>query len=716
MRCTTCAALHYRDLQNCSLRLHDSPEDLRASAENGCEFCALCWALCVQKRLYETDEYNKGLKDKSVWLEGYLYPSQNYNRIMENMDIMTSPNGLELCIGSFTLEDGNERNTRRITVGQLPIFADPGTPASHLYLETWTTIDRNPQEYVNFAKQSISRCKLQHKLCTTPSSDGMTASQMPTRLIEVGDSQGKPAVRLVITDESKVQIPYLALSYCWGENAESMMKLRRDNIEELQSYIDEERLSKTHRDAFQVTRDLGYRYIWIDALCIVQGDIGDKAAKADWEYESPRMRQVYSHAALTIVAGRAADSRDGFLENKIRQAAGPCAIPFCRPDLIKWRAVIPETDEMGDILVALPRSVDDGPVSKRAWCFQEAILSPRALVFGKEQLYFRCREISVWEDGHVKRSPFYELQNARSAVYSSTSPTLNSLGEGDEEVRRRMLIYWYREILWQFTERGITNPDDIFAALSGLAQAVKPQIRSSYLAGLWEVDMVRGLLWKPRHVHSRGPRWLTKCERRMSRPQENANTQTQMVPVAVPSWSWAAIEGQVGLDHTRRHEDKYHESNALIHPKYQGRWTRDSVCHSTAVHITSCELEFFGRPQRVRTSKHLRRQSRWPNVLERYKCEQYFGAWVDLIPMQENEMNQSIKGDIDLDGPGHIVATGFFDVWTEKVSTCWCVPVTKEEGLILTRDDTGKFRRGGTIKIVDLAWMTSVDEEEMCLI
>jgi len=44
-----------------------------------------------------------------------------------------------------------------------------------------------------------------------------------------------------------------------------------------------ENLSKTFQDALTITHELGYQYIWIDSLCIVQDD------KFDWETESKNM-------------------------------------------------------------------------------------------------------------------------------------------------------------------------------------------------------------------------------------------------------------------------------------------------------------------------------------------------------------------------------------------------------------------------------------------
>lgn len=63
---------------------------------------------------------------------------------------------------------------------------------------------------------------------------------------------------------------YACLSYCWG-GAQEYMTTRAT----LQSYVESLNLSslaKTIQDAIKVTRMLHLRYLWIDALCIIQDD------------------------------------------------------------------------------------------------------------------------------------------------------------------------------------------------------------------------------------------------------------------------------------------------------------------------------------------------------------------------------------------------------------------------------------------------------------
>lgn len=91
---------------------------------------------------------------------------------------------------------------------------------------------------------------------------------------------------------------YLTLSYIWGAGRKFVAL--QENIHALSqpgglvSVLD--RLSRTIRDALDVTRRLGEKYIWIDSLCIVQ-DGGEEKAAALRD-----MGLVYSQSLLMICA------------------------------------------------------------------------------------------------------------------------------------------------------------------------------------------------------------------------------------------------------------------------------------------------------------------------------------------------------------------------------------------------------------------------------
>jgi hypothetical protein len=96
---------------------------------------------------------------------------------------------------------------------------------------------------------------------------------LPTRVVDIGDGEDSP-IRLQINQRG-AQGQYAALSYCWGGDQPYKMIISNQNsyTKELASTV----FPKTLSDAIRVCREVGLRYIWIDALCIIQDDPKDKA-------------------------------------------------------------------------------------------------------------------------------------------------------------------------------------------------------------------------------------------------------------------------------------------------------------------------------------------------------------------------------------------------------------------------------------------------------
>jgi hypothetical protein len=70
----------------------------------------------------------------------------------------------------------------------------------------------------------------------------------------------------------------------------------------------------TIRDAIVITLTRGIKYLWVDALCILQGS--DEVSRNDWEVEYPKMADIYSRAYLTIVATLAPGVNHGILARR----------------------------------------------------------------------------------------------------------------------------------------------------------------------------------------------------------------------------------------------------------------------------------------------------------------------------------------------------------------------------------------------------------------
>ncbi|ENH73389.1 hypothetical protein FOC1_g10008875, partial [Fusarium oxysporum f. sp. cubense race 1] len=86
-------------------------------------------------------------------------------------------------------------------------------------------------------------------------------------------------------------------------------------------------LPKTFQDTVTATRNLGYRYLWIDSLCIAQDD------QEDWAREAALMYKGYTYAECNLAAAASRDSSGG-LFFKRTGLHGQCVAQNVRGDVI----------------------------------------------------------------------------------------------------------------------------------------------------------------------------------------------------------------------------------------------------------------------------------------------------------------------------------------------------------------------------------------------
>lgn len=170
--------------------------------------------------------------------------------------------------------------------------------------------DPNSTECYETVERWIAHCEREHEWCDPQSAwhaeNQLTPSQMPQRLIYTGNDNS--TVRLCEKEEWHTVPRYLALSYCWGSNR-GLVALQ-SNIKHLKTSIPFERLAKTCQDAVNITRQLGFQYIWVDSICIIQDN------PTDWQTESAAMGTIYANAYLCIAATSANSSEVGIFQRR----------------------------------------------------------------------------------------------------------------------------------------------------------------------------------------------------------------------------------------------------------------------------------------------------------------------------------------------------------------------------------------------------------------
>lgn len=278
---------------------------------------------------------------------------------------------------------------------------------------------------------------------------------------------------------------YFALSHKWGE-ADFLM-LEKCNLSDFSARLPVEQLRSTFRDAIEATRALGYEYIWIDSLCIIQDD------KNDWQKESAVMHLVYRNAACVLAASEAETLQQGLLDaaKPTVKTSFTCPLELLGPPATEFTISFrPER--------FLARRIAKSPLLKRGWVVQERYLSRRTIYFGSP-LILECRE-SLMCDGHPK-----EVRIQRPLVLQPKIwPSL--LKEEENPYK-----HWTRAVAL-FSDCALTKHEDKLVAMSGIAKTLAPILGSQYIAGIWEDYLPQSLLW---------------CLDKLSVPTEDANASYQ---------------------------------------------------------------------------------------------------------------------------------------------------------------------------------------------
>jgi hypothetical protein len=276
---------------------------------------------------------------------------------------------------------------------------------------------------------------------------------------------GEGGIKLYITHGEIA--PYICLSYCWGK-IPNEAKTVQSTLERFQSRIPWTILPRTFQEAVIVTRRLGVRYLWIDSLCIIQGD------EDDWRKEASRMCSVYQGSTLTIFATDSSDTRGGLfrkspeadLSRKVLDGttSGCQWEIYAAPDLIDIQKFL-----------FYPKAF---PLFSRAWALQERLLSPCQLHFGASELEWKCQNRIVSENS---------VKYPSKPVWIAPSNFLALPGD-------KWIDNWH-EVIKHYTSLNLSFESDRLPAISGIAKRAAKSMNCDYLAGVWRNTLPEDLLW-----------------------------------------------------------------------------------------------------------------------------------------------------------------------------------------------------------------------------
>ncbi|KAK4191057.1 hypothetical protein QBC35DRAFT_460474 [Podospora australis] len=341
----------------------------------------------------------------------------------------------------------------------------------------------------------------------------------PPRLINVGQFEGGPA-HLVERETQPLEGYYATLSHCWGESPD-FITLTEDNLDEFRKCIPLDQLPASFRDAILTCQRIDIPYLWIDSLCILQSGEG---APSDWHYHvSGEMTKIYANCDLNIAIDVAENPHQGAFRSRDPTYLQDCLVwtyggPGFGQHVSKARLPpqsVGSASHSGVFRCAIFQHQDfhvtreDLPLIKRAWVYQERLLSPRTLHFQADRIAWQCDHWSALTEylhGDLAYANF-------DCLYQIQFNLTGDIVEKDP-------LHLFFDRVFQYSCCDLSHPTkDKLVAFAAIARHFSLFIGGEYCAGLFRSSMPLSLLWEASGRRSNEYR--------------------------APSWSWANIDGRI---------------------------------------------------------------------------------------------------------------------------------------------------------------------------
>jgi hypothetical protein len=341
-----------------------------------------------------------------------------------------------------------------------------------------------------------------------------------------------------IDKDSVDRIPYVALSYCWGDVEDTVEILLHSSSS---NDVCSERQEPVHAPfrithnlfiALQALRNANRQYLWIDALCINQQDPREKT------HQVQLMGEIYSSADRVVAWLGPEDMHSRFLMRLWRKHFKPLidgrpnvARPRTFEDLVigdthpVWESVVKDKmlrqlwseSDKGTLGTSSPESctiafldalkaVFDRPWWNRIWVVQEALLAPRHGRTGRKVEFRMGNDRLLWPEMRELLMILRQMPRSSKCGRICNAQTAWWCFIDSDLLPSSLVVFESFEIvaLMRFTmEFHASDPRDRLFALLSLASDTKdclwqePLIRPDYTKSAKTVfdDLVR---WKPR--------------------------------------------------------------------------------------------------------------------------------------------------------------------------------------------------------------------------
>ena len=226
---------------------------------------------------------------------------------------------------------------------------------------------------------------------------------------------------------------------------------------------------------------------------------------SDWAEAAATMADIYENGFITIAATASSNSNTGCFSDP-RDSSWPKKL---KNSTLRVMEYIPSRS-FHDPAPLYGRC----PLLRRAWVFQERLLSRRVIRFAACQL--------IWECNSMRKSQYGSFD--LDWTFGDVSHELETRHIPVKRPEKNELDNW-KKVLVAYTQLDITYPEDRLPALAAVVKRIMlSRPGDEYIAGLWKDSMIQDLLWF--RVHG--------------------DTIYRPIPT-IPTWSWACMPDAINF-------------------------------------------------------------------------------------------------------------------------------------------------------------------------
>jgi hypothetical protein len=377
---------------------------------------------------------------------------------------------------------------------------------------------------------------------------------------------------VVLRDSEISKARYAALSYVWGRTKQVKLEKRNEDTFLVPGIFSDTELPRTIRDSMILVKSLGFRWIWVDVLCICQGSTSDDIE--DRQDQLSNMGNIYREALLTIIAA-AGDSADAGLPGIRRgsRISNQQLVQIIDPDADSKHAGLALVSTCTSRPVVLndaaftQQDVDRSVWSQRAWTFQERCMSRRCLIFTSDQVHWVCDGAVFCEESSFEHPHIYEKSTfdtpLRVELFGGDPMTLHmKVLDGPLDrmtITRREFWTRYQRYVEAYSQRHMSFEGDIHSAFSAATEAFERLSGETFHWGHPRSRFGLSLSWKSLNLKST----LYRRKEKTTLPMTSLHTR-----VYLPSWSWMGWMGATEFLVDDARLEKYASnvcSSALVH-------------------------------------------------------------------------------------------------------------------------------------------------------